>query len=190
MRLIFGPFWGSLSDGWTQAGADGRHLGLWTHHDSIRLATKLWMLFVARALSGILSSATSPTTMAYVSDSTTEKDRGKGMGMLGAAIGIGTIIGPGLGGLMAESSYSRPFFIAGGMSILALVLVAIFLPESLNTGAESIEVEGAKKRSAGLSELRAALNRKVISSIGVLLFMAFLSSFALTTFFGISDCLP
>ena len=56
------------------------------------LATQLWMLLAARVLSGILSSATAPTTMAYIGDSTPEDERGGGMGLLGAAGGIGTIV--------------------------------------------------------------------------------------------------
>jgi DHA1 family multidrug resistance protein-like MFS transporter len=70
------------------------------------LATQLWMLFAARILAGILSSATAPTTMAYVSDSTPEDERGGGMGLLGAAGGIGTILGPVMGGFLAKVSLS------------------------------------------------------------------------------------
>ena len=55
------------------------------------LSTQLWMLFASRALSGILSSATLATAMAYVGDTTSEEDRGSGMGMLGAA-GITTLL--------------------------------------------------------------------------------------------------
>jgi MFS transporter, DHA1 family, multidrug resistance protein len=80
---------------------------------------------------GILSSATSPTTMAYIGDSTPEKERGQGMGILGAAVGVGTIFGSGLGGLLAGDNLATPFFIATGMSFLALLLIWLFLPESL-----------------------------------------------------------
>jgi DHA1 family multidrug resistance protein-like MFS transporter len=186
MRLIFGPIWGSLSD------RVGRKpvlmigvLGYGITMVLFGLATELWMLFVARALSGILSSATSPTTMAYVSDSTSEKERGRGMGILGAAMGVGTVLGPGLGGLVGESSYAMPFFIAGGMSLLALALGAIFLPESLDVIQQRTQEGRAAKGKYSLGVLHSAFNRQVLHSIGILLFMAFLSSFALTTFFGI-----
>ncbi|MGD8753131.1 MAG: MFS transporter, partial [Anaerolineales bacterium] len=132
MRLIFGPIWGSLSDRF------GRKpilmigiLGYGIAMILFGLSTQLWMLFASRILSGILSSATSPTTMAYISDSTSEEGRGGGMGILGAAIGLGTILGPGLGGLLGGENLTLPFFIAGGMSFLTLVLIALLLPESL-----------------------------------------------------------
>jgi DHA1 family multidrug resistance protein-like MFS transporter len=190
MRLIFGPIWGSISD------RIGRKpvlmigmLGYAITMFWFGLATQLWMLFVARSLSGILSSATSPTTMAYISDSTTEQDRGRGMGILGAAVGLGTVIGPGLGGWLAgdtltQAALSTPFFIAGGMSLLALLLIGLLLPESLS--------EQAKEQARSISQenTRALLRpgdlwRALSSSIGALLFMAFLVAFGMTAFFGI-----
>ena len=179
MRLICGPLWGSLSD------RVGRKpvllVGIFGYGITMilfGLATKLWMLFVYRALSGILSSATSPTTMAYIGDSTPEKERGQGMGILGAAVGVGTIFGPGLGGLLAGENLATPFFIAGGMSFLALLLIWLFLPESLPVAAR--QSPGEKKRLQVREMWQAAAG-----SIGSLLLMAFLASFGLTAFFGI-----
>jgi DHA1 family multidrug resistance protein-like MFS transporter len=92
MRLIFGPIWGSLSD------RVGRKpillvgiLGYAVTMVWFGLATRLWMLFAARILSSVLSSATAPTTMAFIGDSTPEKERGSGMGLLGAAGGSGQL---------------------------------------------------------------------------------------------------
>ena len=133
MRLIFGPIWGGLSDRFGRKpilliGISGYVITMvW-----FGLATKLWMLFAARILSGVLSSATAPTTMAYIGDSTPEKERGGGMGLLGAAGGIGTIFGPAAGGFLAVNSLSMPFFIAAGLAFLSLILAIIFLPESLS----------------------------------------------------------
>ncbi|MEJ2598634.1 MAG: MFS transporter [Anaerolineales bacterium] len=190
MRLIFGPVWGSLSD------RIGRKpvlmigmLGYAITMFWFGLATRLWMLFVARSLSGILSSATSPTTMAYISDSTTEQERGRGMGLLGAAVGIGTIVGPGLGGWLAgdspnQAALSLPFFVAGGMSLLSLLLIGLFLPESLS--AEARQQADSRQREEKKTLLKLGeLWRALSSSIGVLLIMAFLASFAMTAFFGI-----
>jgi MFS transporter, DHA1 family, multidrug resistance protein len=179
MRLICGPIWGSLSD------RIGRKpvlmVGVFGYGITMilfGLATELWMLFVFRALSGILSSATSPTTMAYIGDSTPEQERGRGMGILGAAVGVGTIFGPGLGGLLAGENLATPFFIAGGMSFLSLLLIWLLLPESLTV--EARRAQGEKKRLKS-REVWQALS----SSLGSLLLMAFLASFALTAFFGI-----
>jgi DHA1 family multidrug resistance protein-like MFS transporter len=179
MRLICGPLWGSLSD------RVGRKpilmVGIFGYGITMilfGLATKLWMLFIFRSLSGILSSATSPTTMAYVGDSMPEKERSQGMGILGAAVGVGTIVGPGLGGLLAGENLATPFFIAGGMSFLALILIWLFLPESLPTAARQ---RNSKKKRLPAREIWKAAS----GSIGSLLLMAFLASFGLTAFFGI-----
>ncbi len=80
MRLIFGPIWGGISD------RVGRKpillIGIFGYVLTMTwfgLATQLWMLFAARILSGILSSATAPTTMAYIGDSASEEERGGGI---------------------------------------------------------------------------------------------------------------
>lgn len=180
MRLIFGPVWGSLSD------RIGRKpvllvgiLGYGITMVGFGLATQLWMMFVARILSGILSSATSPTTMAYISDSTPEEERGGGMGLLGAAAGLGTILGPALGGLLAEQSLSTPFFVAAGLSLVAMMLIALFLPESLQEG-----MQAADKGDQPLLDLR-AWRDALFSPIGSLLILAFLATAGMMTFYGI-----
>ncbi len=180
MRLIFAPIWGGLSD------RHGRKpilmigiLGYGIAMVLFGLSTSLWMLFVSRILSGILSSATSPTTMAYIGDSTSEEERGGGMGLLGAAMGVGTILGPGLGGLLGGESLSMPFFIAGGMSFLTLGLIAVFLPESLPP--EKRQPTKKKLSSNPLRDLRDG----ILSPIGVLLLMAFISTCGLMIFYGI-----
>ena len=175
LELIFGPIWGGISD------RTGRKpiflLGLLGYALSsllFGLSTELWMLFASRALSGLLSSATMATALAYISDSTTEADRGGGLGMLGAASGLGIILGPAVGGWLGSSSLSLPFFIAAGASLLALVLGAVLLPESLPVEAR----QGAKVKTVQFGELWGALS----GPIGLLLFMLFLVSFALTNF--------
>jgi DHA1 family multidrug resistance protein-like MFS transporter len=100
------------------------------------------------------------------------------MGILGAAVGVGTIFGPGLGGLLASESLATPFFIAGGMSFVSLLLIWLLLPESLTV--EARQALGERKRLKS-GEIWQAL----FSSLGSLLLMAFLASFALTAFFGI-----
>jgi DHA1 family multidrug resistance protein-like MFS transporter len=180
MRLIFGPIWGSLSD------RVGRKpilmigvLGYGITMVGFGLATQLWMMFAARILSGVLSSATSPTTMAYIGDSTSEEDRGGGMGILGAAAGLGTIFGPALGGLLADKSLSTPFFVAGGMSVLALILIAVLLPESLKETDRS-----SKETDQPILDLRAWWNA-LFSPIGPLLILVFLVTSGLMIFYGI-----
>ncbi len=132
MQFLFAPIWGVLSERYGRKpiliiGIVGNGLG----HLLFAVSSELWMLFTARALAGILSSATLPTAMAYIGDATSDKERGGGMGMLAAAMSMGMIIGPGLGGWMADISLSAPFFLAAGLSAVALIPIILFLPESL-----------------------------------------------------------
>lgn len=179
MQLIFAPIWGIVSD------RVGRKpvlvMGVFGNAVSLLmfgLSTELWQLFVARSLSGILSSATFPTAMAYVSDSTSEEDRGSGMGILGAAMGVGMVLGPGIGGWLASDSLSTPFFIASGMALLTLLLIMLFLPESLPTSKRKLKI------TAKTNQIR-VMRDTLIGSMGVLFLMAFLVSFGLTNFEGI-----
>ena len=177
LEFVFAPLWGSVSD------RIGRKpvlmLGMVGYGLSsflMGLATELWMLFVFRGLSGILSSATLTTALAYVGDSTSEEERGGGMGALGAAMALGVILGPGLGGWLAGDALSTPFFWAAGMSLLALLLIFLLLPESL-------PAEGRRQSAGEVSTVSLrALWRAVSSPIGVLLLMVALFSFALTNF--------
>jgi len=131
MQFIFAPLWGRLSD------RVGRRpvllIGLGGYGISFiifGLANHLWVMFVARIISGVLSSATLPTAMAYIADITTADGRAKGMGLMGAAMGLGVIVGPGLGGIVGHYSLSMPFFLAGGLALLTLPWAYFLLPES------------------------------------------------------------
>ncbi len=180
MQFIFAPIWGSLSDQY------GRKpiliigvLGNGLSHLLFGLSTQLWMLFASRIMAGILSSATMPTAMAYIGDSTSEEERGGGMGIMNAAIGVGVIFGPGLGGWLAADSLSLPFFLAAALSTFALFPILIALPESLPPEKRTDREIGV--RGIQFTELRKAL----FGPIGFLLILAFLLSFGLTSFEGI-----
>jgi len=177
MQFIFSPFWGGLSDRYGRkwillAGVLGNALSLLM----MGLAGSFPMLLLARTLGGILSSATLPTAMAYISDSTDEESRGGGMGVIGAAMGVGMILGPGIGGWLSAYSLSTPFFAAAGLSLLALLLIWRFLPESLPEELRSREP--GRVRGVQLGVLWQAL----FGPMGFLLFLAFLVNFALASF--------
>ena len=90
----------------------------------------LWLLFLGRIIDG-LTGGNIPVLFGYIADITEPKDRGKYFGMLGAAAGIGTLIGPAVGGLLATISYNAPFLAAAGLLLLTLVCGYFLLPESL-----------------------------------------------------------
>ena len=180
MQFIFSPIWGSLSD------RIGRKpvllIGAFGNAVSMALmafAHEYWLLLVARALGGILSSATMPTAMAFISDSTDEKNRGGGMGIVGAAFGVGMVLGPGIGGTMGDISLQAPFFFASGVSVLAMILLWIFLPESLHPDHRAGDGHRVRGLDLGL------MWRSLFGPIGFLLILAFLHNFALTNFEGI-----
>ena len=177
MQFLFSPFWGSLSDRVGRkpillVGILGGGLTMLL----FGLASQLWMLFTVRLLSGLLASATMPAAMAYIGDSTSEADRGGGIGKLGAAAGLGLILGPGLGGWLAGESLSTPFFIAAGLSMVSMLLIAVFLPESLPL--RDRQQANTRIKMANLKTLWQAL----FGPIGALLLLAFLISFAATNF--------
>ena len=93
-------------------------------------ATSLAMLFASRILQGLTGGNLS-VAQAYITDVTDAKSRNRGLGLIGAAFGLGFIIGPALGGLLSNISYSVPAFVAAALSFINLLLVAFWLPESL-----------------------------------------------------------
>ena len=136
MQLLFVPFWGHLSDRLGRrpilvASVAASAVGMLF----LGNATSLWMLFAARAWSGI-STANISVAQAYIADITRPEERTKGMALIGIGIGMGFICGPVIGGLLeAHSPLARagalPAFVAAGLSGLNLVLALYFLPESL-----------------------------------------------------------
>lgn len=86
-------------------------------------------LFLARALDG-LTAGNIPVAMAVISDSTTQEERARGFGILGAAFGFGFIFGPAIAGLTVGFSPALPFIIAAVITIIAVLLTALFLPET------------------------------------------------------------
>jgi DHA1 family multidrug resistance protein-like MFS transporter len=182
LQFVFSPFFGTISERY------GRKpllvigvFGTAVSHFMFAVAQSLWVVYLARALAGILSAVTLPTGMAYVSDSTTEEKRGSAMGYLSGGMGVGVVLGPGLGGLLGSSSVTLPFYIAAGLSLIAFILIVVFLPESLP---KEIRLNGKRGRAPQIREMYEALT----SPIGILLFVAFLLSFSLTnleTVFGL-----
>ncbi|KSU84228.1 MFS transporter [Fictibacillus enclensis] len=155
MQLLFAPVWGRISD---RIGRKPVMLigiaGLAVSFFLMAVSSQLWMLFAARIAGGLLSSANMPTTMAYVADITTPENRGKGMGIVGAAVGLGFIFGPAIGGIFSESSLNTPFYLAGASSLITFFLVLFVLKESLPKDMRTTgNVKGASRWEAFKGEV-------------------------------------
>ncbi|BDG35655.1 MFS transporter [Saccharococcus caldoxylosilyticus] len=138
MQLLFAPFWGQMSDRYGRKpilfiGIAGLSLSFFL----FAIAKTLAMLFIARIIGGILSAATMPTAMAYAADVTTSQERGKAMGAIGAATGLGFIFGPAIGGIFSKMNLHTPFFISGCLSAITACFVLLFLKESLSKEKQS-----------------------------------------------------
>ena len=185
-QLIFAPVWGRLSD------RTGRRpliligiAGYVVAQVLFGLATSLWLLYAARILGGILSSATLPASAAYVADMTTDEERGRGMAWLGTAVSLGFVVGPALGGILARrdlhftaryghfmiNSFSVPFFAAAALGLLTLFAAMRWLPESVP--APAAHATGEETDTDW---------RKLARSLGPLLGLALAGQFGLAIF--------
>ncbi len=131
MQFVFSPVQGTLSDRY------GRRrvilissFGLGIDFVVMALAPSLWLLFVGRAISGICAASFS-TANAYIADITPKEKRAAAFGMMGAAFGVGFIIGPALGGFLGHLWIRLPFWTAAVLSLINFAYGFFVLPESL-----------------------------------------------------------
>ncbi len=131
MQFFFSPILGSLSDRY------GRRpvillacFGLGLDYILMALAPNLWWLFAGRIISGITASNIS-TSYAYIADVTPPEKRAASFGLLGAAFGLGFILGPALGGVLGVVDPRMPFWVAAGLSLANALYGLFVLPESL-----------------------------------------------------------
>ncbi len=131
MQFIFAPVLGNLSDKY------GRRpvllfslLGFGIDYLFLSFAPTIGWLFVGRVIAGI-TGASFTTASAYIADISTAENRAQNFGMIGAAFGLGFIIGPLLGGLLGEFGPRIPFIVSAGLALLNLVYGYFVLPESL-----------------------------------------------------------
>lgn len=132
MQFVFAPVLGSMSDRF------GRrpivllsNFGLGLDYIVMALAPTLSWLFLGRVISGI-TAASVPAASAYIADVTPEEKRAKAFGILGAAFGLGFIVGPAIGGLLGNISPRLPFWVAAALSLLNAMYGLLVLPESLS----------------------------------------------------------
>jgi len=131
MQLLFAPVWGALSD------RVGRRpvllVSLTASALSYLLLANAWsvsMLFFARVLAGV-AGANIPVAQAYIADVTSGSDRARGMGLIGAAFGLGMVLGPAVGAGLALLGPRMPEWFAAGLCLANVAIAAYRLPESL-----------------------------------------------------------
>lgn len=140
-------------------------------------AQSLWMIFLSRIVDGLLGGDTA-LARAYITDITEPKDRAKNLGLIGAAFGLGFIIGPVMGGFLGQFGLNVPALVAAGLSIINLVGILIWLPESLPPS-ERQKRKSNPHTAFNFSNLKDELQRPCV---GPLLIIQLFYSFAFTMF--------
>jgi MFS transporter, DHA1 family, tetracycline resistance protein len=130
-QFFVSPIQGGLSDRFGRRPVVlASNLGSGIDYFLMALAPNLWWLLIGRIVSGMTAASVS-TAYAYMSDVTAPEGRAKVFGMMGAAFGLGFVIGPGIGGLLGHYDPRYPFFLAGTLSLLNCAYGYFVLPESL-----------------------------------------------------------
>jgi multidrug resistance protein len=130
MQFLFSPIWGRWSDKIGRkpiilVGLMGSCLSYFT----LAVASSLSLVFLARLIGGI-AGANIPTAQAYIADITTPENRAKGMGMVGAAFGMGFVFGPAIGGVLSRFGPSTPMWCASALCLANFIAASLLLPES------------------------------------------------------------
>lgn len=175
MQLLFAPILGGLSDNY------GRRtlllislFGLGLDYLVIVFAPTLAWLFVARIISGICGSSFTVAN-AYIADISEAKDRAKNFGMVGAAFGLGFIIGPTLGGVLGEFGTRVPFMVAAGITLVNWLYGYFMVPESLSAANKR---SFSWRRANPIGTLKSISSNKVIVPLLISLFMIYVASHA------------
>jgi multidrug resistance protein len=171
MQLLFAPVWGRLSD------RVGRRpvilaglLGSSISYLTFGLAPSLPILFLSRILAGI-AGANISTAQAFIADLTQPENRAKGMGLIGAAYGLGFTVGPAIGGILSQYGYAIPAFFASALALANFSAAWWLLPESRNPSEGTLRTE----RGLNWQRLRTGLQHP---ELGVFLILFFISTFA------------
>ncbi|MBX7152513.1 MFS transporter [bacterium] len=187
MQFIFTPIWGYCSDRW------GRRpvILICIFASSMAyvifgLAQSLVLILAARIVGGVFAGKFA-TIQAYIADVTTKENRSKGMGLFGAAFGLGFILGPSIGGILGKWGYQTPLFFAAALTTINGLAAIFLLPESLPDDARAqaqFNREENKfnmdtlRRYAGVPAIRSGMTLSMIYNFGFSILYATFALFA------------
>jgi len=170
MQFVWQPVLGVLSDRF------GRrpvivlsNLGMGLDYMVMALAPALWWLLAGRVVSGV-TSATATVAGAYVADVSAPEHRARGFGMIGAAFGLGFVVGPAIGGVFGQLDPRAPFFVAAALSLINGVYGAFVLPESLARERRVARFAWAKANPIG--SLRLLRTHPELTAVALMLFFS------------------
>lgn len=182
MQLIFSPILGGLSDKYGRRpvlllSIIGTGIGFLV----LGFAQTLPMLFAGRILDGITGGNIS-TAQAYVADVTTKENRATGMGLIGAAFGMGFIFGPAIGGILSRWGIQVPFIFAASLCFANSILLYFKLPETVHAG-HPAKTQAARGR--GLNQLLHSLKQPRLAFVLTIYFLFIVSFSIMTTSFSL-----
>ena len=178
MQFVCAPIVGALSDRYGRRPVLlGSLFGFGIDYLFLALAPTLWWLFVGRIIAGVMG-ASFTTAGAYIADISTPEKRAQNFGLIGAAFGLGFIIGPMMGGLLAEFGSRTPFFVCAGLTLLNWLFGFFILPESLK---EENKRAFEWKRANPVGTLKNLVRYPVIAGLIVALAFIYISAHAVQT---------
>ncbi len=182
MQLIFSPILGGLSDKYGRRpvlliSIIGTGIGFLV----LGFAQSLSMLFVGRILDGITGGNIS-TAQAYIADITTKENRASGMGLIGAAFGVGFVFGPAIGGILSRWGIQVPFLFAAGLCFANAILLYFRLPETVTSQRPATN---RAARGRGFGQLFQSLKQPRLAFVLTIYFLFVVSFSIMTTSFSL-----
>ena len=165
---IVAPIWGRLSDRFGRRSILGLCLfGGAISHFVLAIADELWLVYVSRAVAGMMAGGV-PVATALIADASTPDQRSRAMGLIGRAFGIGLILGPVIGGVLAgsETDFALPCLVAGALSSLAGLLAWLLLPARSSRSAPGMPAQIKPRSVSTTNPLRRRSAGYLLLSLG------------------------